>query len=184
MDIEAILTKKLFGHKDRIKHVKGVCERAFELQKRYGGNQEVLKKAALLHDICKYDSIEEQIKLIDDEALIERYKEAKVVYHALAAKAYLEKIEDEHNSLVLEAVANHMWGKIDMTLETMIIVVSDFCEPNRQFEDAVIVHQLALKNLRKAYIKSLELTIAHLLRQGITPHIEQQQCLAYYKEKK
>lgn len=184
MDFERILLEKLGDHKDRIRHVKGVYERALELGLIHGGDPFVLKQAALLHDLCKYDTIESQVEMIDDLELVKKYQDTKVVYHALAAAAYVKKVLGINDPKVIEAIQYHMWGKPDMNLETMIIVVSDYSEPNRHFKEAKIVYECALKNLKEAYLLSLQFTVEHLLKDNVTPHIEQLECIEYYKETK
>ncbi|PKK86737.1 MAG: hypothetical protein CVV63_03935 [Tenericutes bacterium HGW-Tenericutes-8] len=184
MDYIQIVEEKLKGHEKRITHVKGVLARALELQALYGGSTDVINTSALLHDLCKYDTIESQLSMIKDKALVKQYNSATVMYHALAAAYYVKdvlKIEDEG---VFEAISYHVWGKIHMRLETMIIVVADYCEPNRSFKEASIVYELAKKDLVAAYVLSLEFVTNYLYEQGITPHQEQLDAIAFYKENK
>lgn len=182
MDLLKVVEQKLSGHDKRITHVKGVLERAIELHGLYGGDIDAIKTAALLHDICKYDDIEVQIDYIKDETLIKRYANTKVMYHALAAAYYVKDILKIENDIVFEAIAYHIWGKIDMRLETMIIVVADFCEPNRAIPEAKMVYEVAKGNLLDAYLLSLEYTINYLIQHGKIPHQEQLDAIAFYKE--
>lgn len=182
MDLLKIVEEKLKGHPKRITHIKGVLGRAVELQSLYGGSLEVIKTAAILHDICKYDDIETQISYIKDKNLIHKYAQTQVVYHALAAAYYAKDVLKIQNENVFEAIAFHIWGKIDMCIETMIIVVADFCEPNRTIPEAKLVYEVAKKNLVDAYLLSLEYTINYLIQQGKIPHQEQLDAIAFYKE--
>ena len=184
MKLIQIVEEKLKGHDDRITHVYGVLSRALELQALYGGNIEVIKTSALLHDLFKYDSMDAQLAVIQDKSLVKQYRHATVMYHALAAAYYVRDHLNIKDDLVFEAISNHVWGKINMSLETMIIVVADYCEPNRTFKEANIVYELAKTDLVAAYVLSLEFVTNYLYEQGIMPHQEQLDAIAFYKENK
>jgi predicted HD superfamily hydrolase involved in NAD metabolism len=182
LNLIGLVQDKLKNHPHRFNHILGVYERAIELQAIYGGNKSAIETAAILHDFFKYDTVESQIAWIKDPTEVEKYRSVPVAYHAISAAYYAKdelKIEDP---LVFEAIYYHIWGKVGMTLETMIICVADFCEKNRTFHGAKTVYQLALNDLQKAFILSLEYTIEYLNEGGLTPFYEQLEVLNYYKE--
>ncbi|MFA5719629.1 MAG: bis(5'-nucleosyl)-tetraphosphatase (symmetrical) YqeK [Acholeplasmataceae bacterium] len=178
MDYKHLMKTVLKSHPSRITHTLNVLEVAKELGQIYQANLQTLETAALLHDITKYYKKEQHLTLIPDHQLI---KDLKLpLYHPISANYYAKSlgIEDEG---VLEAIKYHMWGKIDMKLETMILVVSDYCEPSRTFKQAKDVYKLAKENLLDAYLLAIESTINHLIKTNKTPHNNQLEVYHYYK---
>lgn len=182
MNLVQLVEQKLAAHPKRFLHILGVKERALELQQLYGGDSMVIETAAILHDYFKFDAVDEQIKWIPDPAIIEKYATVPVAYHAIAAAYYAKDVLKITDSRIFEAIYYHIWGKVNMNLETMIIAVADFCEKNRTFIGAKTVYQLALTDLQKAFVLSLEYTIEYLNQDGIPPFHEQLEVLEYYKE--
>ncbi len=181
MDYKKIMLTSLKDDPIRIKHTYGVVERALELGKRYGADLNVLETSAYLHDITKMLSNKEHQELIDDKHLFDSLE--PFMYHAYSAAALIEKSYSISDENILECVKYHLWGKIEMTKETMILCVSDFCEKNRTHKSAVVVYQLALNDLLGSYLKAIEETMSHVLNKGFKPHPSQIKVYNYYKEK-
>jgi predicted HD superfamily hydrolase involved in NAD metabolism len=182
LSLIALVQEKLKHHPNRFNHILGVKERALELQAIYGGDAFALETAAILHDLFKYDSISEQTQWIKDEQEVLKYQSVPVAYHAIAAAYYAKDALKIDDPIVFEAIYYHIWGKVGMRLETMIICVADFCEKNRTFHGAKTVYELSKKDLQQAFILSLEYTIEYLNEGGLTPFYEQLDVLKYYKE--
>lgn len=182
MDLLALVQEKFKNNPHRLNHILGVYERAIELQAIYGGDLEAIKTAALLHDLHKFEPIDVQLSYIKDEALKKKYTDTPVMYHGLSAAFYAKDYLNITDPIVFEAISYHIWGKIGMRLETMLLVVADFTEKNRTIEASPIVYEIAKKNLKEAYVLSLEFTSAYLSKQGIMPHEEQLAAIEHYKE--
>ncbi len=182
MNLLELVESKLKHHPNRFKHILGVRERALELQAIYGGDIDAIETAAILHDMFKYDSIDAQTAWIKDLNEVEKYAKVPVAYHAIAAAYYAKNELHITDEKVFEAIYYHIWGKVGMNLETLIITVADFCEKNRTFHGAKTVYELSKTDLRKALILSLEYTIEYLNQDGLTPFYEQLEVLNYYKE--
>lgn len=180
MDYRVLMENALKGYPDRIKHTLGVRDRALELGKIYDADLEVLEVASYLHDMTKYWKTEAHQKLINNPMITDHFHEQ--LYHPISAAIYAKSI-GVTNPVTLEAIQYHMWGKIEMALETMILCVSDYCEKNRTFSDAKVVYQMALIDLDKAYVHMLESTLKHLIEKQITPHQDQIDTYHYYLKK-
>lgn len=180
MDYKVIMENALKGYPNRIKHTLGVRDRALELGKIYDADLEVLEVASYLHDITKYWKAEAHIKLINNPSITNNLHEH--MYHPISATLYAKSI-GVTNPVILEAIQFHMWGKMDMALETMILCVSDYCEKNRTFKDSKTVYQMALTDLNKAYLHMLESTIKYLKKEQITPNQDQIDTYNYYLKK-
>jgi nicotinate-nucleotide adenylyltransferase len=85
--------------------------------------------------------------------------------HALTGSLVAERIFGE-NEAVVSAIEHHTTGKADMDLLEKIIYVADYMEPNRDFPGVEQLRELAFTDLDAALKLGLEMTLAHLKRQG------------------
>lgn len=182
--IEAIrksVEDKLKDHPHRLKHVIGVYETAIKLAEIYHLDTDKVGVAALYHDYSKYDSIEDQIRYLD-LATIKTYAEVPVIYHAFAAAESLEHHYQIHDEDVLNAIRYHVWGRIGMSDIEKVILISDSCEPNRKFDDAKHIYELATKDLDLAVEAVLKASIDYLYTKNLVPAKEQLETYNYYME--
>lgn len=181
--LRTLVKEKLKAHEDRFLHICGVEEVAIELAKIYHASVEKASIAALVHDLFKHESIEEQTKWLDEET-VQKFKEIPVMYHAYSAAAYIEKKLGIHDQDIINAVRYHVWGRPNMSLLEKIIYVADISEPHREFHDAKVIRDLAKQDLDQALVLAMKLTIEYLIDQGITPSTDQYEAFHYYKEVK
>jgi predicted HD superfamily hydrolase involved in NAD metabolism len=175
--------EKLKDHPNRLKHVEGVAETAVKLAHIHGVDPEKARIAGYWHDTSKYDDIQSQIKDLDPQT-IERYKTHPVIFHALAAAKSLEREFGIHDEEILSAIRCHVWGNKVMSTLDKIIFVADSCEPNRGFEDSLMVFQLATEDLDQAVIYCMKQSIEHVIDKGKTPSIDQLTAYEYHMEEK
>ena len=147
MDYEKIIKEKFLNHPERLKHTYGVVKRALELGEIYHADLDVLKVASLLHDVTKYETLEYHKKIINDDDILLVYPEPML--HAFSGAIYAERLGIK-NKKIIEAIKHHIFGTIEMNLETMILCISDFSEENRSFPSAKKVYELSLVNLKEA----------------------------------
>lgn len=132
-EIEEAVKEK---HKNtkRLIHILGVADLAKKLANIYSLDSEKAYIAGLLHDYCKYESIDEMKKIIGDEFIIKKYEKAPEIYHAYASSVLAKEkflIEDRE---ILDAIKYHVYGRIGMSLFEKIIVIADYCEDSRENE--------------------------------------------------
>lgn len=158
----------------RIPHVKGCEEEAVRLAQRWGANPDLARKAAILHDCTKYESMKQHLALcaqynlpLDDlERRTEKLLHAKT--GALLAR-YIYGMPDE----VYEAIYYHTTGKADMSLLSKIVYMADYMEPNRSgFEGLETLRHLAYENLDAAILLGCELTISDMEERGMAVHVD------------
>ena len=89
-DIEEKVREKFAGKK-RLEHILGVRDLALYLGKKFNLDLEKIEIAALLHDYTKYEPLEEQIRLIDDPVIVEKFKDSQAIYHAYSAANLVQK---------------------------------------------------------------------------------------------
>ncbi len=180
-EVKKNVMNKLKDHPNRLQHVMGVYETALKLAKIHHIDETQISLAALYHDYAKYDSIEEQIEHLD-LMTIKDYVETPVIYHAFASAVQLELDFDIHDQDVLNAIRYHVWGRIGMSDIEKIILISDSCEPNRNFDDAKHIFELATKNLNQATEVVMKASIDYLKTKNLIPAKEQIEAYIYYME--
>ena len=139
-----------------------------------------LRAAALLHDVAKELSLEEQLDLIKKGRIKLTEEELLSVptLHSFAS-VYLIKRDFPRFSVkeILLACKNHTVGSPRMSIFEEIIFLSDYIEEGRTYEDSVAVRQELLsslsedrrknlKALHRATFSSLERTVSHLEAAG------------------
>lgn len=123
-------------------HSIGVSDKAVELAKRFGVNENKAKIAGILHDCVKYIGVE-SIQTIMNENNIEvlpQEKDAPRTLHApvgaFIAKDYF-KINDQE---ILDAIRYHTVARVDMTDLEKVIFIADKIEPitrEKDFRDRI-----------------------------------------------
>lgn len=178
---------KDFVSEHRYKHILGVEEAVI-----YLGNILLpdriseLRAAALLHDVTKEMSIEEQLSLIrlSGEALTEEDKDTQSAIHSFSAVPFIkEKFPLYKTPDVLSSVSKHTLGDESMTLFDKIIYIADYIESGRTYESCIttaafIYKNLSLENsteknldvLNKAIILEIDFTVKSLLKKNSKVH--------------
>ncbi len=141
------------SHPNRLKHVYGVRDTALKLGKEYHLDLEILELAALLHDITKYKSKAENMKIIDSyfpktSYIYEQYNDE--ILHAFSAYVVAQKTYGIKNSEILNAILNHTVGRPKMSIYEKVIFISDYIEPNRTYESCLKVRKIVDESLDKA----------------------------------
>ncbi len=173
--IYADLETNFINNPKRLKHIYGVRDTALYLGKKYNLDLEKLEIIALLHDITKYYSLEENRKLIDDyfpdsETIYREYNE--FIIHSFSAYIVAKreyKIEDNE---ILNSILNHTVGRPNMSIYEKIIFISDYIEPNRTYESCIKVRKIAEESLDLAVFTAMDDAIRYCEQRDIkTPSI-------------
>ena len=169
-------------HQDRLEHSFGVVEMAEYLAGIYRQDIEKAKVAAILHDYCKYDDIEEVKKYLTEEEIFEceRYP---FLYHAYgSAYFYKNNIGDDED--IFNAIYNHVFGRPGMSKLEAIIMISDYTEKNRKYDACKKAREMILDGeFNQAIVYSLEQTMNLCLREHQNPHPRQLEVYNEYLEK-
>ena len=176
-EIEEKVYQKYQGTK-RLKHILGVADLAKKLAKKFDLDSEKAYIAGLLHDYCKYETIDEMKKIINNQEIILKFEKAPQIYHAYASSvvAYNEfGIKDQD---ILNAIKYHVYGRVGMSLFEKIIVLSDYCEDSREYDKCKEVRKI-LDNgdFNLAMYLCIKYTIEFVLEKGNHPMEEQIQIL-------
>ncbi len=152
-------------------HIRGVEEEAARLTRRWGGDEDIARRAGILHDCTKYWPMERHlaccqqygIPLDDLELRSEKLLHSKT--GACMAK-YVFGQSDE----VYDAIFYHTTGKGDMTTLEKIIYLADYMEPNRDFEGVEQLRALAYTDLDAAVALGCQMSILEMEEKGRDVH--------------
>ncbi len=168
----------------RLSHTLGVEDEAVRLGSLYAPEKtDVLRAAALLHDITKEFSHQKQLQLSEKVGIIIPCcaKNAPKTLHAITAAAVIPTeypvfAEKE----VIEAVRWHTTGRENMSITEKLIYLSDYIEAGRKFEDCIRLREYFYGaqpqkmsreerelHLDKTLVLSFDMTIKQLLCEGI-----------------
>ena len=164
----------------RVAHVLGCRDTAAKLARRWGVDETDAARAGLLHDITKALDGPLQLTLcgaygtmLDDFS--RRYPKT---LHALTGSLVAQRIFGE-NEAVVAAICSHTTGKADMNTLEKIIYIADYMEPCRDFPGVERLRELADTDPDAALRCGLEMTLAHLARQGNEVSPESREALAW-----
>lgn len=141
-----------------------------------------LRAAALLHDITKEETLQNQLQLCEKFDIMVRPCDelAPKTFHAKTAAASIAADFAEFaTNTVVSAVRWHTTGRADMTLTEQIIYLADYIDDTRKFVDCVRLRELfwgadparmdmqtRLSHLRDVLVVSFDMTIQGLLADG------------------
>ena len=167
---------------NHFRHTMGVVEAAVPLAKRYGLDEQLVRKTALLHDIAKDMSHEEML------AVAEKYGYTISEYslkHASNMHAELGALIAERefglsDKDALNAIRFHVSTRPDMSLLEKIICVADHLEPYRPNQHlARPLYELAKTNLDLALLRFLPHLIDYQLTRNIPDDVREISMEAY-----
>lgn len=173
----------------RYRHTCEVESMAIRLGELYCPEKiEILRAAALLHDITKEYQYERQLAICEEYGIINDRMDfyCPKTFHAKTAAAlipteYAEFADEE----VIGAVRWHTTGREDMSLVEKLIYLADYIDMSRSFDDCVMLRRYfwgaepqnldAYKReilLRDTLIMSFDMTVKQLLLEGSPVSIE------------
>lgn len=155
----------------RWQHTLGCCRTALALADRWGADKGDAMCAALLHDITKKLSDEEQLQLCRSYGIINAYSPAEFhnLIHADTAAALADHVFHMPPQVV-RAVALHTLGDSRMTTLDKIINLADAIEPGRDYPGVDEIREMAVRDLDRALLMSLQGTLRHVASSGGTPN--------------
>jgi nicotinate-nucleotide adenylyltransferase len=157
---------KLLSPERRL-HVAGCESEAVRLAKRYGEDTDEAREAAILHDITKKLSEEEQLALCEayNVPLTEHMRKTPKILHGHTA-AELASAKFGVSDDVKSAIKWHTTGRAEMTELEKIIYVADTIEPSRNFDGVDELRELAYRSLDEAALACIDTVIKELRAAG------------------
>jgi predicted HD superfamily hydrolase involved in NAD metabolism len=144
---------------NRLKHVIGVRDTALDFGKKYNLDLEQLEIAALLHDMTKYYTVDQNKEIIDkhfeETERIYKYYNDKIL-HAFSAYVLAKEKYNIKSGEILNSILNHTIGRPNMSMYEKIIFLSDYTEPNRTYESCVNVRKISKSNIDLAVFTAID----------------------------
>lgn len=150
----------------RYEHTLRVAETAVQLAERFGADREKADIAAILHDYSKCWSKDMLRRWIVEQKLSdELLQHGAALWHAfVGAEAVRERL-GIHDDNILNAIRYHTSGRPRMTVLEKVVFLADYIEPGRNFPGLQDVRALAERDLDRALLRAINLTIGNLLRE-------------------
>ena len=155
-----------------------------------------LSIAALLHDVTKELTYDEQIAILEEgrELITNEDREAPAVLHSLSAPCVIKRDFPEYaTESILSAVKNHTMGAAQMSVFDRIIFIADYVEDSRIYESCIKVRAalydgLSFENsydkneraLNKAVYDSLVFTENEVIKRGRTLNSKSKETKEYF----
>lgn len=151
----------------RLPHVRGVVETVGELARRYCPDEiQRARLAGWIHDAAKHLPDEDLLRIAEshDWEITESERLVPMLLHG--AVGYLQAADEFglNDSRLQSACAYHTTGAADMSTLDKIVMVGDLIEPTRNYEGVDDLRRLAVENLDKAVLVSVDGTLLYLIK--------------------
>lgn len=152
----------------RYHHTMCVVERARELARRFGADEEKAAFAGLVHDICKNMPHGEQLSYLRECGMEPSAEDllSPQVFHAMAGYCYLRREVGVKDEDILNAVRYHTTGRAGMSLLEKVVYLADLTSAERDYADVVKTRCIVDRSLEEGMIYSLQYIITDLVRAG------------------
>jgi len=156
---------------NRLSHIQGTEQEAVRLAVRWGADADSAAEAAILHDMTKKLSSEEQLILCDKYGIIADAVERDFpkLLHSKTGAALARDLFGV-NDQVYDAILCHTTGKYNMSLLEKVIYLADYIEPNRDFDGVDYLRALAYADIDEAMVCGLQMSMEDIHSRGIIPH--------------
>lgn len=169
----------------RVAHVQGTEAEARKLAARWGVDVDDAAEAAIVHDITKKLTYEEQLCLCEKYGIIldDCQRESEKLLHSLTGGPFAAELFGipEH---IVQAVRWHTTGRPAMTDLERVVYLADYIEPNRHgFSGLAELRQAAYEDLDAAMDLALRMSLAEVQGKGRRPHDDTVNAQKYYAQK-
>ena len=168
----------------RFRHTEGVEEEIVRMGKIYLPDRiDELRAAALLHDVAKELTVNEQIAICREngDPELETAINSPAILHGHAASYLIPKSYEKYAlPEIISAIYKHTTGAEKMTVFEKLLFLADFIEPNRPWQYCQTARKKfwellpadpndLLRHLDLFVLTVLEFTLRYLLERGTVP---------------
>ena len=167
----------------RFRHTAAVADMAARLGALFVPDKcDLLRAAALLHDITKEYSLEKQLQILESFGIMVNKQDILTpkTLHARTAALLIPMTYPEFaDPVVIDAVRYHTTGRVGMTITEKIVYFADYIDDTRTYPDCVFLRngffdakpeqmdmETRLAHFRKWLIASFDKTMASLIEEG------------------
>lgn len=176
--VSGSMSQKRFVHTAEVEKMVAYLAKIYAPQK-----VNVLRAAALLHDITKEYTTQKHLEICDKLSIkleADAYFAPKTL-HARTAAALIPILYPEFDDPeIISCVRWHTTGREGMTIEEKLVYLADYIDMSRTFEDCVRLRDFFMsanpesldenarhEHLSKTLIKSYDMTVSALLEEGL-----------------
>ena len=165
----------------RLAHIRGCEEEAARLARRWGADEDVMRRAAILHDCTKYFTYQEHLNICDRYSILlstlERATDKLLHAKSGAALARHWFGQDER---VYNAILYHTTARAGMSLEEKLLYIADYMEPNRSFPEVGRLRGLAYTDLDGAVGMGASLAMQEMVQRNKELHHDTREAFECY----
>lgn len=157
----------------RYVHSLGVADEARKLARKYGVDENRAYYAGLIHDCAKEVPHDEIVGILKNKYGVSVDNMSKLtpkLLHGTLGACEAQHKFGIYDPEILDAVKYHTTGKGNMGMLAKIVYISDYIEPNRDFDGVEELRRLAYIDIDEAIIKGISETIIDLLNRGLLLH--------------
>ncbi len=166
----------------RLAHIRGCEEEAARLARRWGADEDRMRRAAILHDCTKYLSHEEHLAICDQYgiALEPLERATDKLLHAKSGAALAKYMFGQDD--IYDAILYHTTARAGMSLEEKLLYIADYMEPNRDFPEVGELRRLAYSDLDGAVGMGASLSMQEMVQRGKELHHDTLGAYEYYRK--
>lgn len=168
-------------------HTLGVEEKAVELAKRYGVDENRVRIASILHDVAKSVEVESLKKICRENFLDELSVEDLEVVEILHGFVGYLIARDEFgiaDEEILEGIKYHTIGKKGLSLLGRIVYIADAIEKNRDYPGVESIREITDRDLDEGIIYEIDRKVVYLQSVGGKIHKNTVEMRDWLKESK
>lgn len=168
----------------RFHHSVCVAEKAVQLAKKYGIDENKAFIAGILHDVMKEENLDVQRAEIeaDGTKMTDLEINNPKIYHQMSGAAFVKNKLGIDDSDIINGIRYHTTGRANMSLFEMIIYLADFTSADRDYPDVDIMRSETDKGLLNGMLYSLRYTIVSIASQNRQIHPDTLHCYNWVVE--
>ncbi|MDD7264919.1 MAG: bis(5'-nucleosyl)-tetraphosphatase (symmetrical) YqeK [Subdoligranulum sp.] len=165
----------------RFQHTMNVKKLAVRMAQHYGVDTEKAALAAVLHDSAKELPRTELLQIMQDNAIIKKgtQNRPEPVWHGICAAILAKTQWNVQDEEILSAIACHTTGKENMSKLDKILFLADMTSAERDYPGVEELRSLEMRNLDKAMIQALKMTISFVEQKNAIADPESAKALAW-----
>lgn len=165
----------------RFQHTMNVKKLAVRMAQHYGVDTEKAAFAAILHDSAKELPRTELLQIMQDNAIIKKgtQNRPEPVWHGICAAILAKTQWNVQDEEILSAIACHTTGKENMSKLDKILFLADMTSAERDYPGVEELRSLEMRNLDKAMIQALKMTISFVEQKNAIADPESAKALAW-----
>ena len=165
----------------RFQHTMNVKKLAVRMAQHYGVDTEKAALAAVLHDSAKELPRTELLQIMQDNAIIKKgtQNRPEPVWHGICAAILAKTQWNVQDEELLSAIACHTTGKENMSKLDKILFLADMTSAERDYPGVEELRSLEMRNLDKAMIQALKMTISFVEQKNAIADPESAKALAW-----